>query len=302
MSSSVEQFLEMMAAERGAAAHTIAAYRRDLKDFAAFCKAPLKATMSDIERYLGTLHKERYSPRTIARRISALRQFYRFLCEEGLREDDPTQHLETPKQPKNLPKMLSLDEIQQLLAQLSASDTPEDIRLRTMIDLLYASGLRVSELVSLPVASANQIVRTGEPFLRVVGKGNKERLVPVNERAIASLHRYLGVRGVFATELKGSKWLFPSSAAQGYLTRQRFGQLLKLVALDAGLDPARVSPHILRHSFASHLLAGGADLRVIQELLGHADISTTEIYTHLQPERLEALVKQHHPLAQATNE
>lgn len=294
----IERFLEMMAAERGAARHTLESYQRDLEHFAQRVKAIEKADGVDVERYVAWLHKQHYSPRTIARRLSSLRQYYRFLFEEKVRQDDPMLGVETPKQPKSLPKLLSVKEIATLLAALDGEDLPEHRRLRAMLSILYATGLRVSELVSLPLAAASHLLTSGEPFLLVKGKGGKERLVPVNQQAIEALKQYLDARGVFVQTKGPNKWLFPSTSAQGYLTRQRFGQLLKQVAIEAGLDPARVSPHVLRHSFASHLLAGGADLRVIQELLGHADISTTEIYTHIQPEKLGELVRQHHPLAQ----
>jgi len=298
-SALLERFLEMMAAERAAAAHTLEAYQRDLTDCAEKLKKPLESLdLLQLQDYLAGLYAQHYSPRTIARRLSSLRQFYRFLVEEQLRPDDPTQGLDTPKQPKTLPKMLSAQEITQLVRFLAEEgDEPASLRLRAMVELLYASGLRVSELVSLPLSAAQRLIKSDEPFLIVTGKGSKERLVPVNAQAIASLRCYLAVRGVYIREKPQERWLFPSSGEQGYMTRQRFGQLLKEAALNAGLDPSRVSPHVLRHSFASHLLAGGADLRVIQELLGHADISTTEIYTHIQPDALMELVRSKHPLS-----
>lgn len=294
----IEPFKEMLLAARGASKHTVEAYGRDLADFSAFCKGALHtAAQGDIERYLAGLQKRHYAPRSVARRLSALRQFYRFLHEEGERQDDPTLGLETPKQPKSLPKMLPVEAIGQLLKPLEQDRRPEAIRLYAMIALLYATGLRVSELVSLPLAAAQHLLKSGEPFLLVRGKGDKERLVPVNPQALAALRRYLEIREMFVRHKGQEPWLFPSGGRQGYLTRQRFGQLLKEVAMNSGLDPQKISPHVLRHSFASHLLAGGANLRVIQELLGHADIATTEIYTHVQPERLMQLVREHHPLS-----
>lgn len=296
--SVIEQFLEMLVASRGAAKNSREAYQRDLLDFAAFTpSALLSVTKGDIEQWVASLHQRKFSPRSIARKLSALRQFFHFLYEEEHRQDDPTTQLESPKQPKALPKLLSGSEIAKLLHHLAADDSPEGRRLRAMVELLYASGLRVSELVSLPFASANRLLKSGEPLLTIKGKGNKERMVPVHGQAQASLKAYLAVRDQWVQQKADEKFLFPSGAAQGYLTRQRFGQLLKAAALNAGLDSSRISPHVLRHSFASHLLAGGADLRVIQELLGHAHLVTTEIYTHLQTEKLRALVSQH-PLAE----
>jgi integrase/recombinase XerD len=294
----IEQFLEMLVASRGAARNSREAYERDLTDFASFYKNDLlTAQKNNLEAWLADLHKRQYSPRSIARKLSALRQFFHFLYEEEHRADDPTTQLDSPKQPKSLPKLLSGAEIAQLLTHLTANDTPEGLRLRAMVELLYASGLRVSELVSLPYASANRLLKSGEPLLLIKGKGGKERMVPVHGQAQASLKAYLAIRGLWIKTKGDEKFLFPSGSEQGYLTRQRLGQLLKAAALDAGLNPARISPHVLRHSFASHLLAGGADLRVIQELLGHAHLVTTEIYTHIMPEKLRALVAQH-PLAE----
>ncbi len=293
----IETFIEMLAASRGAARNTCEAYTRDLNDFHTFSKgALLTADTALIQSWQAGLHRQHYSPRSIARKLSAVRQFYRFLYEEGHRADDPTAGLEAPKQPKALPKLLSGDEIAQLLRSLAASEKEDDIRLRAMVELLYASGLRVSELVSLPFLSVQRLLLSGDPLLLIKGKGSKERLVPVHDQAMASLKAYLAIRSRWIKNKADEKWLFPSGAEQGYLTRQRFGQLLKAAALNAGLDPSRISPHVLRHSFASHLLAGGADLRVIQELLGHAHLATTEIYTHLLPEKLRELVAKH-PLA-----
>lgn len=288
----IESFLEMMTAERGASRNTIESYQRDLREAAAF----LKKKQSDfpstgktlLEDYVASLSKAGLSPKTVARRISSLRQFFRFLYSEEIRIDDPGATLDMPKQPRSLPKSLAADDIERMIA---AAKTAGDIRLEAMLELLYASGLRVSELVTLPLSAVQKIKGHDRNFLIVRGKGNKERIVPLHGKALAALEAYI------KPGRDAAAWLFPSRGKEGHITRQRFGQMLKEIALVAGLDPEKVSPHTLRHSFASHLLAGGADLRVIQELLGHADISTTQIYTHIEQEKLTKLVTEHHPLA-----
>lgn len=291
----------MMAAERAAAVNTLDAYRRDLRDFIAFVavrrKNLIELQRDDIERFIATLAEAGLSAATAARRQSAVRQLFAFLYAERLRPDNPAATLESPRRARRLPRTLEHAEIDSLLAE--AGDTPEAIRLSAMLEVLYAGGLRVSELVSLKLASlqlraGGQSVETD--FLLVRGKGNKERLAPLGDAARQALTRYLAVRPHFCPE-EGSPWLFPYHRADGHITRQHFAAMLKERALKAGIDPSRVSPHALRHSFASHLLEGGADLRVIQELLGHADISTTQIYTHVAGERLQKLVREHHPLA-----
>lgn len=288
----IESFLEMMTAERGAAGNTIASYARDLEDAASFLaqkKSGLQeASKTELEAYAASLSKRGFAPGTIARRLSSLRQFYHFLFTETLRKDNPAASLETPRLARALPKALSQQEIETLIEHAHAED---DLRLTAMLEILYAGGLRVSELVTLPASA----LRLGQPhqhtFLLLKGKGGKERLVPLHEKAVETARAYV------ATHKDESPFLFPSHGKQGHVTRQRFGQQLKELALRAGIDPERISPHTLRHSFASHLLAGGADLRVIQELLGHSDISTTQIYTRVEQERLNALVHKHHPLA-----
>jgi integrase/recombinase XerD len=292
-------FFEMLAAERNAAANTLAAYRRDLEDVAGFLTArrgPLaQASADDLRAYLGRLADNDLSPRTQARRLSALRQFYRFLVEDGRRQDDPTAALDAPKLGRPLPKLLSEEEMSALIEVCRGLDGAEGARLLAMIELLYATGLRVSELVRMPVA----VMLRDQPFLTVKGKGGKERLVPLNPPAKAALAAYLEHRPRFLREGQASPFLFPSRAKEGHLTRQRFGQMLKEIGLKAGIDPARISPHVLRHAFATHLLDHGADLRSLQKMLGHADIATTQIYTHVQQERLKSLVEAHHPLAKA---
>jgi integrase/recombinase XerD len=292
----VESFLEMLAAERGAARLTIEAYRNDLDDFAGFLAAAGKsveaADAAALRRYLGRLSGAGLSPRTTARRLSALRQFHKFLFAEGVRGDDPTAQLDSPRLGRPLPKILDEAEIEALIAAARRRDGAEGKRLVCFVELLYATGLRVSELVALPLSRLRE-----ERFLLIAGKGGKERLVPLSAPSRTALTDYAASRGAFLAEGATSRYLFPSRGAEGHLTRRRCGQLLKELAIEAGIDPARVSPHVLRHAFASHLLDHGADLRSVQQMLGHADIATTQIYTHVQGERLRALVETHHPLS-----
>jgi integrase/recombinase XerD len=294
----IEAFLEMLAAERGAAKLTLAAYAADLRDAARFLGKEDEAALTwassdDLRRYLASLAAARRTPRTAARRLSALRQFFGFLLQSGVRVDDPTADLDGPRLGRPLPKILSAEEAAALAAAAAAKPGPEGRRLQCLVELLYGSGLRVSELVGLPLAAAK---RAGS-MLVVRGKGDKERLVPLGEPARAALEAYLEMRGAFLKPGAASRWLFPSRGAEGHLTRRRCGQLLKELAVAAGIAPERLSPHVLRHAFASHLVDRGADLRAVQEMLGHADIATTQIYTHVQGERLERLVATHHPLA-----
>jgi integrase/recombinase XerD len=293
----IEAFLEMLAAERGAARLTREAYRSDLVHCAAQLAkrgVPLEeAASDDLRRYLSALARARFEPRTVARRLSALRQFYRFLVIEGARRDDPTASLDAPRLGRPLPKLLSEDEAQRLIAAAEAWDGAEGVRVRAMVELLYGAGLRASELVGLPLAAAKR-----DPKVLIVrGKGDKERMVPLGAPARAALAAYIEVRDAFLENGKASPYLFPSHGREGHLTRRRCAQLLKTLALKAGLDPARLSPHVLRHAFASHLLDHGADLRSVQAMLGHADVATTQIYTHVERGRLERLVAAHHPLA-----
>jgi integrase/recombinase XerD len=293
----VEAFLEMLSAERGASANTLAAYRRDLKHFAAFLAErggdPADADSQAIRDYLANLTSRGFAATTSARRLSSLRQFYRFLFDEGVRADDPCSAIDSPRKARSLPKVLSEIQVDDLLAAAREREGPEGARLTALLEVLYATGLRVSELVALPLSALQ-----GDPRLLLVrGKGDKERLVPLSEPAIAALDTYGHERHRFVPEGTTSKWLFPSRGSSGHLTRRRFGQLLKELAVLAGIPPAKVSPHVLRHAFASHLLAHGADLRAVQQMLGHADIATTQIYTHVLEERLKSLVREHHPLA-----
>ena len=294
LSPRIDAFLEMLAAERGAARLTIAAYATDLKDLAHFLNGNVaEAQSDDLRRYFGALAKSGVGARTAARRLSAFRQFYRFLVVEGARRDDPTRALDAPRLPRALPKHLDEPETEALIAAVDKHVGPEGARLSCIVELLYGAGLRVSELVGLPLAAAQRDPR----FLVIRGKGDKERLVPLGEKARAALKAYLAERWRFLHDGKTSRYLFPSRGREGHLTRRRCGQLMKELALEAGIDPARISPHVLRHAFASHLIDHGADLRSVQEMLGHADIATTQIYTHVQSARLQRVVAERHPLS-----
>ena len=292
-----EAFLEMMLAERGASANTLAAYRRDLTDFDAYLRKrslhAVSASSENVRTYLASLQTVGLSSRTTARRLSAIRQFFRFLCSEGHRSDDPTHVIDGPRRDRPLPKLLSELEVEELLAAARRQEGSGGLRIVALLELLYATGLRVSELVSLPLSA----MRTADGMIRVRGKGGKERLVPLGEEAAAAVAAYLEVRNVYVGGA-GSPWLFPSRGAEGHLTRRRLGQILRHLSIEAGISPERVSPHVLRHSFATHLLEHGADLRSLQQMLGHADISTTQIYTHVLQERLRRVVEQSHPLAE----
>jgi len=315
--SLIALFLDMLAAERGAGENTLAAYGRDLADFSAYLVAKRRpvasASTDDVRGYLGQLDKRAFAATSVARRLSAIRQLYRFLFAEGHRRDDPAAILAGPKRGRTVPKVLSIAEVDRLLATARAAGlapnvtAPERLRaarLNCLIEVLYATGLRVSELVTLPVSAAERQAR----MLIVRGKGGKERMVPLNEAAKEAMRDYLALLAEASPQLAGAqtaksqaktKWLFPSFGESGHLSRQHFARDLKALAAAAGLRAEQVSPHVLRHAFASHLLHNGADLRVVQTLLGHADISTTQIYTHVLEERLKSLVRDLHPLAQA---
>jgi len=289
MSTSVEAFLEMLAAERGAAANTLAAYRRDLVGAEEALGDLAKASRAAVES-LANCWRD-LAPSSVARKTSTLRQYFAFALDEGWRSDDPSPALPKPAVKRSLPKVLSHDDIDKLFARAeleAQSEKPLAIRQLALLEMLYGSGLRASELVSLPVSAAPR----DTPFLTVMGKGGQARMVPVSDRAKGALSTWLALR---PTE---SRFLFPSRS--GHLTRVRLFQMIKELAARADLDPARVSPHVLRHAFATHLLEGGADLRVLQTLLGHADIATTQIYTHVDAARLVELVNLRHPLAQNT--
>lgn len=296
-------FLDMQAIERGASANTLEAYRRDLDDLSAFLASRgisvQAADTQALRAYLGDLDARGFKSATVARRLSALRQLYRFLYAEGHRTEDPAAILEGPKKGRSVPKVLSVDEVTRLIetahVRAGAAERPAERlrRLRTvcLVEVLYATGLRISELAALPASAA----RSRSDAIVVAGKGGKERLVPLSGPAKAAMAAYLDARR--EAGLESSKWLFPSSGASGHLTRQHAALDLKDLAHASGVDPACLSPHVLRHAFASHLLAHGADLRIVQTLLGHADISTTQIYTHVLDERLAGLVRDLHPLS-----
>jgi integrase/recombinase XerD len=297
-------YLDMLAAERGAGKNTLAAYGRDLEDFSSYLSGAggsiAAAATDDLRAYLSDLARRGMTSATVARRLSAIRQLYRFLYAEGQRKDDPAAVLEGPKRSRALPKTLTLGEVDRLLRVAAICDpaAPLPVRLRaarlaSLVEMLYATGLRVSELVALPMSAARRDARV----IVVRGKGNKERMVPLNDAAKRATATYLDLLAQSGRDAK-SKWLFPSFGETGHLTRQHLARELKALAATAGLRSSQVSPHVLRHAFASHLLHNGADLRVVQTLLGHADISTTQIYTHVLEERLKSLVRDLHPLAE----
>ncbi|MBX9738852.1 MAG: site-specific tyrosine recombinase XerD [Beijerinckiaceae bacterium] len=302
----VSLFLEMIAAERGAAANTLDAYRRDLDDYCEFLAAsgvdPLGVDANIVRSYLGDLDRRGFKPSSGARRLSSVRQFHRFLYTEGRRSEDPTTVIEGPRRGRQLPKVLGMDQVDRLLsvAKEGISDpdraAPERLRaarLSCLLESLYATGLRVSELVALPRSAA----RGRDPLLTIRGKGGRDRLVPLSEPAREAMAVYLDLLIQVRPAHGKSPWLFPADSESGHLTRQSFARDLKGVAAAAGLRTDLVSPHVLRHAFASHLLQNGADLRVVQELLGHVDVSTTQIYTHVLDERTKAMVRDLHPLS-----
>jgi integrase/recombinase XerD len=302
-------FLDMIATERNASRNTLDAYRRDLDDYAAFLSGRkndfLKAGTQTIRNYLSALAKRELAAASVARKLSAIRQLHRFLYTEGKRADDPAAVLEGPRRGRPLPKIMTVGEVTKLLAAAheqaaQGGDTKEArarrlraLRLAALLELLYASGLRISELISLPVTAA----RTKNDAIIVRGKGNKERLVPIGEAAKRAMKAYLDACGE-TVKASGQRWLFPSFGESGHVTRQHVARELKALAACVGIAPSKISPHVLRHAFASHLLANGADLRVVQALLGHADISTTQIYTHVLDERLKNMVRDLHPMAE----
>ncbi|MDM8351386.1 site-specific tyrosine recombinase XerD [Brevundimonas diminuta] len=297
MTPQIEAFLEMMAVERDASPHTLSAYGRDLADAETWLNDAgglMSAPQEALEAWFADLSRRGLSAATAARRRASVRQFYRFALGEGWRTDDPSRRLDAPRQGRSLPKTLSRDEIEALLTAAGAADSAAGLRLIALVEMAYASGLRVSELLALRV----EAVRRDPAYLIVRGKGGKERLAPLNTAAREAIKAWLDARDAARKpNTPDSAWLFPSHGKSGHLTPRRFAQLLDQAAVMAGIDPARVSPHVLRHAFATHLLEGGADLRVVQTLLGHADISTTQIYTHVAVDRLAQVVHANHPLA-----
>jgi integrase/recombinase XerD len=297
LSREADAFIEMLSAERGASLNTTAAYGADLKDLEAFLarrkRKSINADAEALRAYLKSLDYVGMTPRTVARRLSVIRQFFRFLLAERMREDDPASTLDSPKLGRPLPKVLSRVEVDKLIEAAQNKGREDGGRMETLLEILYGSGLRVSELVTLPLVAAER-----DPSMLIVrGKGNKERQIPLSDPARIAIAKWLHIRAAALENDETSRYLFPSRGRTGHLTRQRFAQLLKEAALAAGIDPARVSPHVLRHAFASHMLEAGADLRSVQLMLGHADIATTQVYTHVIPEKLRSLVEENHPLA-----
>ncbi|QIG47145.1 tyrosine recombinase [Nordella sp. HKS 07] len=300
----IQRFLEMMSAERGAAKNTLDAYERDLEAYALHLNSAgaslQRATPEDIRNYLAALDAEGLKAASAARKLSAVRQFHNFLYGEGIVRENPATSIDAPRLRRPLPKVMTMDDVTRLIGtaegRIAALDGKARVkaeRLHCLLELLYATGLRVSELVALK----RQAVAKGPQFLIIKGKGGRERLVPVSQKAAQAVAAYLAAQRL--EDIPESPWLFPSHGAEGHLTRQHFALELKALAAEAGLAATQVSPHVLRHAFASHLLAGGADLRAVQQMLGHADIATTQIYTHIESDRLRAAVETHHPLARA---
>ncbi len=301
--SHIDNFLEMMSAERAASDNTLAAYRRDLLNWQAALRQQgcelWQAQQSDIEAVLSLWAQNGLAASTSARKLSAAKQFFRFLQTDQIRPDNPIQMIQSPKQGRPLPKILSIDEVNSLFEAAETDPSPKGIRLACLLEILYATGLRVSELTSLKSRAAQR----RDDCLLIKGKGGKERIVPLTQPAITAIKMWLTVRGEtlphnLAEKDRAAPFLFPSRSRSGHITRERFAQMLKDLAVQAGITPSRISPHVLRHAFATHLLANGADLRSVQKILGHEDISTTQIYTHVLDERMKALVFDMHPLAQ----
>ena len=296
LSRYVDSFLDAESAEKGAALATILSYKSDLQQFFSFSGAiaPQDLTEERIEKFLQHLQTSGYAPKSMARKLSTLKDFCRFLYSEKVISTNPAAYILTPKQEKPLPKFLSVEEIEQLIDTAFAKKDYRYWRIGVMIELMYATGLRVSELVGLPENSINY----GKKLVTLVGKGNKERIVPIAARVITALQEYLPLRNEFIKKSSSSTWLFPSlTAVSGHLTRDAFYKDLKKLAADCGIYPSRISPHVLRHSFATHLLNNNADLRSVQKMLGHENITTTEIYTHIIPQKLGDVVRSKHPLA-----
>jgi integrase/recombinase XerD len=315
LSKWVDSFLDVLTTERGAALNTRHAYWRDLADVSLYLRDQRSkeietATADDLKTYLMDLsnkihvkgqNRNQIAVRTVARRLSALRQFYRYLVSENVRGEDPTSTIESPKQTRTLPKTLSEGEVDALIKTASEQGGGESVRLVCLLEMLYATGLRVSELVGLPMSAISE----GNQFIMVEGKGGRERMVPLSDQAQKAIEAYTSIRPQFVgmdDAGRQGKWLFPSRTSDsGHLTRQRFAQLLKDLARAAKIDEDRVSPHILRHAFATHLLSNGADLRAVQKMLGHADVATTQIYTHIIGKKLKKTVEEKHPLAKTAS-
>lgn len=303
MTKYLKQFLQNFAIENNSSKNSVEAYKLDLQQLADYFNNNelINLNINDIRKFVLFLSSQNYSARSIARKISAIKQFYKFLISENVIETNPAQMIDLPKLGRSLPKTLTVEEIKQLIKDDNFNDQPEDIRLKAMIYLLYSTGLRVSELVSLKISSLQYNAADFENYIYISGKGNKQRIAVLNEKAKFHLKEYLAIREIFITSKESNNFIFASQSSSGHMTRQNFALALKKLALKANLDSGKISPHILRHSFASHLLENGADLRVIQELLGHSDINTTQIYTHVQNKRLTQILNDNHPLARKLN-
>jgi integrase/recombinase XerD len=301
MDNLIQAFLEMMVAERGAGSNTIDGYRRDLENFSSFLsgkKVSLRdGKTEDIKKYIKMLVDNDMARKTVARHLSSIREFYKFLYSEGAVKKNPAIAIDGAKSAKPLPKCLSLREIERILEVCNIKPDAHKIRAKAILEILYAGGMRISEALSIELSAAIRC----EKFLIVKGKGDKERIVPVGENALIAINNYLVYRDYFLTKGRKSKWLFPSRSKMGYLTRDGFFKMLKKLAIEAGIEPKKVSPHVLRHSFATHLINNNADLRTVQEMLGHSDITTTEIYTHVADEKLKDLVDNNHPLSNVSS-
>ncbi len=290
----LDAFIEMMMAERGAAKNTVSAYKTDIISFFKFAKKTEKEIVrKDEQNFISYLHSYKNSPRTQSRKLSSLREYFKFLYSDGIINIIPTEDIESPKIEKTLPKYLSEGEVIAIIGTIKSMERENKIRLLALLELDYATGMRVSELVSLPLSAFNP----KKDFLIIKGKGDKERIVPINDNAKKSLIEYIKIRDLYLKGNRESKWMFPSFSRSGHLTRDGFYKMIKEVALNAGIDPQKVSPHVLRHSFASHLIAHNANLLSVQQMLGHSDVKTTEIYTHIQDDRLKELVNTAHPLS-----
>jgi len=294
----LELYQEMLTVEKNVSEHTLESYSRDIKKLAHYLSNDKitvdTVSLEDLRGFVASLFDHNLSSRSTARIISSCRGFFQFLVLEGQRDDNPAKQLEMPKHQAGLPKILSIEDVNQLIQTAHADLSPEGLRLTALLEILYATGLRVSELISLPFS----LFRDAPDMLLIRGKGNKERYVPIGHYALDALHTYLKVRDVFIYGTKTHQYLFPSRGLSGHLTRQRFGQLLKELALKSGLAPEKLSPHVIRHAFATHLLHNGADLISIQKMLGHSDLATTQIYTHVLKDKLIEAVTTFHPLAQ----
>lgn len=294
----LDNFIEVLASEKGLAFNTRISYKNDILQFFKYIKKNeieiQDVVSSDLEKYLLYFKNKSLEKASISRKLSSLNHFFNFLVEDNITKDNPVKGLELPKQTKKLPTILSIEQVDKLISISKKDDSPSGVRLNTMIEILYATGIRISELVEMKLSSLYE----DKNFLLIIGKGNKERLVPISDNTRVTINKYLGIRNHFIIKEEESKWLFPSKqSSKGYISRQRFNQLLSELSQKAELNIKKISPHKLRHAFATHLLANGVDLRSLQQMLGHSDISTTQIYTHVLKDRLKKIVEENHPLS-----